>query len=223
MIIFFTSNSGMMVLLFPHDLKEKIFEPFYRVKQTEKFAGTGIGLPLSRSLAELHKGKLELKQSQNEQNIFLLSLPIHQDTEINLDDFETIEISNTENNLAADESISHNQHNISILIVEDNKEITNFLQKELQNSFNIYKATDGLQALEILKSETINLVISDIMMPVMDGIELCKKIKTNIEYSHIPVILLTAKNTITSKIQGLETGADAYIEKPFVWNICWRR
>jgi DNA-binding response OmpR family regulator len=71
--------------------------------------------------------------------------------------------------------------------------------------------------LEILKNETIHLVISDIMMPVMDGIELCRKIKTDIEYSHIPVILLTAKNTITSKIEGLETGADAYIEKPFVF------
>ncbi|HEY2727374.1 MAG TPA: response regulator, partial [Parafilimonas sp.] len=206
-------NDGFII---PYDLKEKIFEPFYRVKQTEKFAGTGIGLPLSRSLAELHKGKLELKQSQNEQNIFLLSIPIHQDTEINLDDYETIEISNIENNVATDEQTNQQQHDVSILIVEDNKEITNFLQKELQTSFNIYKATDGLQALEILKNETIHLVISDIMMPVMDGIELCKKIKTNIEYSHIPIILLTAKNTITSKIEGLETGADAYIEKPFV-------
>ena len=100
-------NDGFII---PYDLKEKIFEPFYRVKQTEKFAGTGIGLPLSRSLAELHKGKLELKQSQNEQNIFLLSIPIHQDTEINLDDYETIEISNTENNVATDEAnlISNN-------------------------------------------------------------------------------------------------------------------
>ncbi|MEP6684035.1 MAG: two-component regulator propeller domain-containing protein [Parafilimonas sp.] len=206
-------NDGFIV---PYDLKEKIFEPFYRVKQTEKFTGTGIGLPLSRSLTELHKGNLELKQSQNEQNIFLLSLPIHQDTEINLDDFETIEISNAENNITSDEQPNLQQHNVSILIVEDNKEITNFLQKELKNNFNVYKATDGLQGLEVLKSENIHLVISDIMMPVMDGIELCKKIKTNIEYSHIPVILLTAKNTITSKIQGLETGADAYIEKPFV-------
>lgn len=204
-------NDGFVI---PHDLKEKIFEPFYRIKQTEKFAGTGIGLPLSRSLAELHKGKLELKQSQNEQNIFLLLLPIHQETEINLDDYETIEISNE--NTEPQEEPTNEQHDVSILIVEDNKEITNFLQKELQSNFNIYKATDGLQALEILKNETIQLVISDIMMPVMDGIELCKKIKTDIEYSHIPVILLTAKNTLTSKIEGLETGADAYIEKPFV-------
>jgi ligand-binding sensor domain-containing protein/signal transduction histidine kinase/DNA-binding response OmpR family regulator len=207
-------NDGFII---PYDLKEKIFEPFYRVKQTEKFAGTGIGLPLSRSLAELHKGKLELKQSQNGQNIFLLSIPIHQDTEINLDDFETIEIITTENDVSNDEQLNQQPHDVSILIVEDNKEITNFLQKELQNSFNICKATDGLQALEFLKNEVIHLVISDIMMPVMDGIELCRKIKTDIEYSHIPVILLTAKNTITSKIEGLETGADAYIEKPFVF------
>jgi len=89
------------------------------------------------------------------------------------------------------------------------------LQKELQNSFNICKATDGLQALEILKNEVIHLVISDIMMPVMDGIELCRKIKTDIEYSHIPVILLTAKNSIEQQIEGMKNWADAYVAKPF--------
>ena len=112
------------------------------------------------------------------------------------------------------------QFEISILLVEDNREIVKFLQKELHHSYNIFTATDGQQALEVLAKENIQLVISDIMMPVMDGIELCKKIKTGIQYSHIPVILLTAKNTITSKIEGLETGADAYIEKPFVLSIC---
>ncbi|MDN3655711.1 response regulator [Ferruginibacter paludis] len=103
----------------------------------------------------------------------------------------------------------------TLLLVDDNEEILEFLETELNEKYTIVKAMDGEAALELLRQEVIQLVISDIMMPVMDGFELCKIIKTNFEYSHIPVILLTAKNTLQSKIQGLEIGADAYIEKPF--------
>jgi DNA-binding response OmpR family regulator len=102
-----------------------------------------------------------------------------------------------------------------ILLVDDNEEILEFLERTLHPKYTIFKAEDGQQAIKILQEEAIQLVISDVMMPVMDGFELCKIIKTTIEYSHIPVILLTAKNTIQSKIEGLELGADAYIEKPF--------
>lgn len=103
----------------------------------------------------------------------------------------------------------------TILLVDDNEEILEFIESELEEKYTIIKALNGLEALDLLKQETIQLVISDIMMPVMDGFELCKIIKTNFDYSHIPVILLTARNTLQSKIQGLEIGADAYIEKPF--------
>jgi len=205
-------NDGYLI---PMEAKEKIFEPFYRLKQSEKHTGTGIGLPLSRSLAELHKGRLELKQSVDNQNIFLLSIPIHQENEISLGEYETIE-----NDIRPVQESSAvktgNLHDISVLIAEDNMEIVNFLQKELGGLYNIYKASDGQGALDILLKEHIHLVISDIMMPVMDGIELSRKMKTDLQFSHIPIILLTAKNSITSKIEGLETGADAYIEKPFV-------
>ena len=103
----------------------------------------------------------------------------------------------------------------TILIVDDEREIVDFLGRVLKKEYHIMKASDGTEALSILQREAVQLVISDVMMPVMDGFELCKKIKSNFEYSHIPVILLTAKNTIQSKIAGLELGADAYIEKPF--------
>jgi DNA-binding response OmpR family regulator len=103
----------------------------------------------------------------------------------------------------------------TILLVDDNEEILEFIESELEEKYSIVKALNGQEALDILKQEAIQLIISDIMMPVMDGFELCKTIKTNFEYSHIPVILLTARNTLQSKIQGLEIGADAYIEKPF--------
>jgi DNA-binding response OmpR family regulator len=103
----------------------------------------------------------------------------------------------------------------TILLVDDNEEILEFIENELNEKYTILKAINGQAALEILKHEVVQLIISDIMMPVMNGLELCKIIKTNFEYSHIPVILLTAKNTLQSKIEGLETGADAYIDKPF--------
>lgn len=103
----------------------------------------------------------------------------------------------------------------TILLVDDNEEILEFIENELNEKYTVFKAMDGRQALTLLKLEVVELVISDIMMPVMDGFELCKLIKTDFEFSHVPVILLTARNTLQSKIQGLETGADAYIEKPF--------
>lgn len=102
-----------------------------------------------------------------------------------------------------------------LLLVDDNEDILEFLEHELNEKYTVIKASDGKDALELLKNNAVQLVISDVVMPVMDGFELCKIIKTNFEFSHIPVILLTAKNTLQAKIEGLELGADAYIEKPF--------
>ena len=102
-----------------------------------------------------------------------------------------------------------------ILLVDDNEEILEFLERILKNKYDILKAENGNDALQILDKEAVQLIISDVMMPVMDGFELCKTIKSSLEYSHIPIILLTAKDGIQSKIEGLELGADAYIEKPF--------
>jgi two-component system, cell cycle response regulator len=102
-----------------------------------------------------------------------------------------------------------------ILLTDDNEEILEFLEHELVEKYTVIKALNGQEALEILKEQAVQLVISDVMMPVMDGFELCSIIKTNFEFSHIPVILLTARTTLQSKIEGLELGADAYIEKPF--------
>jgi two-component system cell cycle response regulator len=103
----------------------------------------------------------------------------------------------------------------TVLIVDDNEEIIDFIFDDLEETYQVLKAYNGKQALDILAKEAVQLVISDVMMPIIDGFELCKEIKSNFNYSHIPIILLTAKNTLQSKIQGLELGADAYIEKPF--------
>lgn len=103
----------------------------------------------------------------------------------------------------------------TILLVDDNEDILEFLADELSEKYNLLTASNGEEALSLLSEEVVNLVVSDVMMPVMDGFEFCRIIKSNMEYSHVPVILLTAKNTLQSKIAGLELGADAYIEKPF--------
>lgn len=191
--------------------KEKIFEPFFRIKETEKEAGTGIGLPLARSLAQLHNGNIQLKTSEEKENIFLLSLPIHQETEINFKKNNEEE----ENFIAKDFSSETDPSRPNLLLVEDNKEILNYIGQELQQKYNVISALNGQEAIGILERENINIVVSDIMMPIMDGIDLCKKIKSGFEHSHVPIILITAKNSLQSKIEGLEVGADAYIEKPF--------
>jgi two-component system cell cycle response regulator len=103
----------------------------------------------------------------------------------------------------------------TILLVDDNEEILDFVADDLQEDYNILKALNGQEAIALLHQESVQLVISDIMMPIMDGFELCKQIKSDVYHSHIPIILLTAKDTLQSKIEGLELGADAYIEKPF--------
>lgn len=204
-------NDGYLI---PFELKEKIFEPFYRIKETEKQSGTGIGLSLARSLAELHKGILELKKPEGGFNVFLLSLPIQQEEAIDLQYLKSSNDEKQEIVSIAQEEESNSQKP-SILIVEDNKEILGFLYKALSLKYKVFQAFNGCEALEILQKENVSLVVSDIMMPVMDGIELSKIIKTDLQYSHVPIILLTAKNSLDSKIAGLEVGADAYIEKPF--------
>ena len=102
-----------------------------------------------------------------------------------------------------------------ILIVDDNEEILEFLERILRSKYSILTAESAEEALELLESHAVQLIVSDVMMPGMDGFELCRIIKGSFDHSHIPVILLTAKNTIQSKVTGLELGADAYIEKPF--------
>ena len=103
----------------------------------------------------------------------------------------------------------------AVLLIDDNEDILEFLTDKLQEKYTLFTATNSEDALALLLQESIQLIVSDVMMPGMDGFELCRTIKTDFDYSHIPVILLTAKNTLQSKIEGLEIGADAYIEKPF--------
>lgn len=115
----------------------------------------------------------------------------------------------------AESKINVKENRPTILMVEDNPDMLNFVSRQFMNDYVVQTATNGIEALQVLDDNYVNIVITDVVMPQMDGFELCKTIKSNLEYSHIPVILLTAKTNIQSKIEGLELGADAYIEKPF--------
>jgi ligand-binding sensor domain-containing protein/signal transduction histidine kinase/DNA-binding response OmpR family regulator len=204
------SNDGLLI---PAEMKEKIFEPFFRIDDESGNSiksGAGLGLPLARSLAELHKGKLYLEILPAQLNIFILQLPLTQDSAI------TIPEENAEQEISAtpdEESIFNTK--ATVLIVEDDREMRHFLYHKLKPLYNVVKASNGKIALECLQAENIDIVVTDIMMPVMDGLQLCSEIKTDVASSHIPVIMLTAKAGVKSQIEGLDAGADAYVEKPF--------
>lgn len=216
-----TKNDGVII---PDEMKEEIFQPFVRFSQKEEgkvTTGAGIGLALSRSLAELHRGTLVMVQGE-EANIFRLTLPITQDMVIALDS----DVENKDAELQAEtsgesypddklEGKHSKESKHMVLVVEDNPEMLAFIERQLSSQYAVITATNGKEALEALDSNFVNLVVSDVVMPLMDGFELCKTIKSNVGYSHIPIILLTAKTNIQSKIEGMELGADSYIEKPF--------
>ncbi len=204
-------NDGPLV---PEDLKDKIFDPFYRLEAAKKTKGTGIGLSLALSLSEMHNGSLSLDTTSKTMNVFVLKLPLHQEKQIHL--YE--EVADRQINMPLQHSSESDEVNESkpvLLLVEDNLDLLDFMAKELETVYHIIKCDNAEDALAQLDDRNVHLIVSDINMPGMDGFLFCNLIKTSIAYSHIPIILLTAKTNIASKVEGLESGADAYIEKPF--------
>lgn len=200
-------NDGVPV---PTEMRDKIFEPFYRIKGNEDKPGTGLGLPLARSLAEMHHGTLALIDFSNNQTMFRITLPVKQTGAV-----KTTEEEPQQQTSVPKISYIREEGRPTVLIVEDNKEMSAFIADEVNENYNVLLAANGSEALDLLKEQSVQLIISDVMMPVMDGFTLLQHVKSDIEFSHIPVILLTAKNTMRSRLEGLELGADAYIDKPF--------
>ncbi|RIA09437.1 signal transduction histidine kinase [Flavobacteriaceae bacterium MAR_2010_72] len=205
-------NDGNLI---PPHLRTKIFEPFFssNLDSHQKHTGTGIGLTLSNTLVGLHKGSLRLDTSDATMNNFELKLPIHQEKEFHFYNPQKLEVQNNKEVPVNTMGIENNKE--TILLVEDNEDLLDFIAKDLITDYAVIKAANADKALEMIHGENIQLIISDVMMPGTDGFTFCEKMKTNIETSHIPIILLTAKTTYGAKIEGLESGADAFIEKPF--------
>lgn len=202
------SNDGEKI---PKEHAERIFEPF--VKLDENSLGAGIGLAFVRSLVESHKGHVFVDASQEEVTTFVLLMPLVQPLTISVDKSQEKGISEAHENVEV-AKIENDERKV-ILLVEDNEEFQQFMVGQLKKDYRLICASNGKDALEILGIHRVDLVISDIMMPIMDGMELCKEIKEDIRYSHIPVILLSAKMDLHVRLDGMKLGADEYIVKPY--------
>lgn len=212
----------------PKDKLENIFDRFYQVddSNTREHEGSGIGLALARELILLHKGTIKVQSNLGVGTIFTVTLPY---TKTN-----RIKYKVTENNskaIASKELISSieagkdlhattltvkpNEIKEIILIVEDNTEVRNFIVEQIEGKYHAFEAKDGEQGLSMAQEIIPDLVITDVMMPKMDGYMFCSALRTNEKTSHVPIIMLTARGGLEDKIYGLEAGIDAYITKPF--------
>lgn len=196
----------------PDEYVEKIFEPLFKLNKN--LQGSGLGLAFVKSLVELHKGTIYCDNSKMDRTIFVMTLPIKQEQSINIHDEEG-KFEKTESSQIALLESQKPSATPTILTVEDNEEFQQLLYKQLTKKYHVLQCKNGMEAIGILDKENIDIVICDIMMPVMDGLEFCRTMKENIKYSHIPVILLTARTNLESKIEGINCGADEYIEKPY--------
>jgi CheY-like chemotaxis protein/nitrogen-specific signal transduction histidine kinase/AraC-like DNA-binding protein len=218
----------------PADYRDHLFERFYMVDRHDSIIrrGTGIGLALTKELVELHKGTIKVDSEENKGTSFVILIPVITDPvksgemvdfldedKIAQDAFPRFALSD-EHEYIYKYSIRKNEAGTDrktpvILLVEDEQEVRDFITGDFNKKYYIYEAPDGRKGFEMVIRYDPDIVISDIIMPVMDGIEMCHKIKSDIRTSHIPVIMLTARSDIESRIESLETGADAYLEKPF--------
>lgn len=203
----------------------KVFDRFYQVNNREMNLGSGVGLAFTKSLVELHHGNITVESIKEKGSNFTISIPTSDvkyknDQHAEESAYELSILS--DNQLEADETILPEENEIierdqpiKLLIVDDNKEILDYLQDYFSKTYEVTTAYDGRMALELLEIHQFDIIISDVMMPEMDGLHFCKKVKQNINTSHIPFMLLTARTETSQQIKGLEMGADDYITKPF--------
>jgi signal transduction histidine kinase/ligand-binding sensor domain-containing protein/DNA-binding response OmpR family regulator len=206
---------------------EKVFDRFYQVESSLKKegGGTGIGLSLAREMARLMHGDITIKSENCQGSTFNFQFPLGKD-HLNVSEFvllkslpETVAFlpylfEKTEDSKTKQE-LKFTDRNLVLLIVEDNRDIRIQIAENFDRDYIIYEAIDGVSGLKKARDLIPDLIITDLMMPRLDGIELCEKLKNEERTSHIPIIMLTAKVTIEDKISGLQTGADDYISKPF--------
>lgn len=213
----------------PISERERIFDRFYRGRNAEgsKIQGSGIGLSLTRSLVEMHHGTIgfESKTEAPSGSTFWVVLPLGRqhldDHEIISDTADDTDVPDRKRDSDTEllEDKSHAKTKYHVLIVDDEEEILQYLMHELSADFHVAGCNNGKEALSMLLNVRFDLVISDVMMPVMDGEVLCRKIRQNINLNHIPVILLTANTEEEAMISGLDTGADEYLVKPVSMNL----
>lgn len=202
----------------PSENIASVFDRFFTGDQNY-VTGTGIGLHLTREFVHMHKGTIRVESVPHKSTVFtviLLKGKSHFD-ESCIFDLSVTELSSGVADLNTDElqEVLNRTYNYTVLVVEDDLDIQSYLQAELKQNFRVLVADNGVKALEVLMNEEISMVISDVMMPEMNGFDLCRKIKSDIVLSHLPVMLLTALSDDKQQMYGAASGADAYIQKPF--------
>lgn len=201
------------------------FERFYQGEQNSSM-GTGLGLSLSRELIQMHHGTIRIDSEAGKGTSFEVRLPLgkaHLKAKERIEkpsDNKPVHLRSIYEEETFDEQEDYVEDKdadkeTTILVIEDNVDLNKFLLAKLQRNYKVLGATDGDQGLTIAFDEVPDLIISDIMLPGTDGINIAKRLKTDIRTSHIPIILLTARDTTEQQVEGLQTGADAYIVKPF--------
>ena len=211
--------------ILPENLSE-IFERFFTGNQSYA-PGTGLGLHLAREFVQMHKGHISVQSEQNVRTVFTVELPNDKSiyehypeyTPSISDDISKISVLPlSKEQLLTDEKVQEvitKNYPYTLLVVEDDADIRNYIVNELSRNFTVIAIENGKKALQVLQEDSISLVISDILMPEMNGFELCRQVKSNVLYSHIPVILLTALSDREQQMYGYVEGADDYIKKPF--------
>jgi signal transduction histidine kinase/DNA-binding response OmpR family regulator/ligand-binding sensor domain-containing protein len=209
------------------DNKSKIFDRFFKVENSEmkNQEGTGLGLSIVKELVELHHGSIDVESALGSGTTFTIKIPSGKEyySENDLDGIDII--TNYEKNKRADfESMEvktltgskQKHYNLpAILIVEDNSELREYLARHFEKRYKVYQAEDGYAGLNMAKELNPDIILTDVRMPKMNGYDFCKEIRHHFDTSHIPVIMLTANDTIGQQIEGLSTGTDAYLTKPF--------
>lgn len=208
----------------PAEYQNRIFERFVNVRINDENVqqGTGIGLSLVKAFAEEHNGKVYFKTKQNKGTTFFVLLPMNKDLLpdsgiVNDQKPPEIEISfhNSPSSESTSDGDSENGKSSTVLVVEDDPDMRAFIADALRTEYDLLVAENGKEGLALALKKLPDMIISDVMMPEMDGIEMCEKLKDDVRTSHIPIVLLTAKTGIENKMDGISQGADDYIEKPF--------
>ena len=190
--------------------KPNIFKRFYQSAGNDSSqTGSGIGLHIASDYVRLHHGSISVSDNQPVGSIFTITLPVEKEPPVN----DQCSMVNNQCSMFNDQCSTVNVK--SILIVDDNQDMLSFISSCMKEDYQVHTASDGAAALDVLQREQIDLIVSDVMMPGIDGFELCRRVKSDISLSHIPIILLTARTTDVSRIEGLQLGADDYLTKPF--------
>lgn len=207
----------------PHDKQKLIFERFYQLDEKTS-TGTGIGLSLVKSLTELHHGNIDVESEPGHGSTFTVKIPIEKTSDSSFESYPTpitcIEAKEEYNENYLYNELSEDKDEINrpvqtILIAEDNNDLRTFIKSILSDKYTILEAENGVIALELAKKENPDIILSDILMPEMDGKQLCKQIKEDMQTCHIPFIMITALTSEINQMEGLTVGADDYIIKPF--------